>query len=316
MAFSTLRVSIIIPVFNEELNIIPLIEKLNESLSGLSLKDYEAIFVDDGSTDKTFDNIIKGAKKYNFVKAIKLRRNFGKSAAYSVGFKNAKFDIIITMDGDMQDNPEEVKLFLEKINEKYDLVMGWKSKGKGTLGKTIVSRIFNQVVSWTFGIKLHDFDCSFKALRREVIDDLKIYSGFYRYIPVLSHTYGFKITEIEISDHPRYSGKSKYGGKRLLTGFYDYLTALFLIKFNQKPMHFFGSLALLCWLFGTIILSYMTFLSIKGIGVGSRPIFTLGVLLEIMSLQFFSIGFIGEMFTRSLVKTDSGHLIEKRNASY
>lgn len=306
------KASIIIPVYNEESNIAPLIKKLKESLDKLSLETFEVIFVDDGSTDKTLENIIQAQTENRFIRAIKLRRNFGKSAAYSVGLSEATNDIIITMDGDLQDDPEEIYSFLKKIDEGYDLVTGWKTSGKGTLGKTILSRIFNTVVNLSFGIKLHDFNCPFKAYRKKVIEGIKLYSGLYRFIPIFASAYGFKIAEVKIKNYPRRFGKSKYGGRRIFEGFFDFLTVIFLTKFNQRPMYLFGTLAILCSLVGTIILSYLTFLSFKGIGVGSRPIFSLGVLLEIMSLQFFSIGFIGEMFARSIIKIDSDSLIERR----
>lgn len=310
MTFSKKKLSVIIPVYNEEENIVPLVKKLAQSLHKLSLKDFEVIFVDDGSTDKTMENILAEKKKNNFIRLIKLRRNFGKSSAYSVGFQNAKFDIILTMDGDLQDDPAEIGYFLEKIDEGYDLVTGWKVKGKGTIEKTLLSRLFNKVVSVTFGLRLHDFNCPFKAYRKNVVKGLKIYSGLYRFIPIFAYTYGFKITETRITNHPRIHGKSKYGGARILSGFFDYLTALFLIKFNQRPMYFFGSLAIGTAIGGTIILVYMTVLSFQGQGVGSRPLFILGVLLEIMSVQFFSIGFIAEMFTKSLVDVGKNYLIE------
>jgi glycosyltransferase involved in cell wall biosynthesis len=311
MIFVNRKISIIIPIYNEEENILPLTEKLLKSLKTLPLKKYEVIFVDDGSIDSTFEEILNVHKKYSFIKAIKLRRNFGKAAAYSVGFSQAKNDVIITMDGDLQDDPSEISLYLKKLDEGYDLVTGWKTTGKGTFEKTLLSRFFNTVVNMSFGIKLHDFNCPFKAYKKEVIKGIKLYSGLYRFIPIFASAYGFKIGEVKIKNHPRRHGKSKYGGKRVFGGLFDFLTVIFLTKFNQRPMYFFGTLAIFCILIGTTILSYLTFLSFKGIGVGSRPIFSLGVLLEILSLQFFSIGFIGEMFSRSIVDIKTEYLIEK-----
>lgn len=305
------NVSIVIPVYNEAGNILPLTKKLAESIERLSLDKREILFVDDGSTDNTYVLLQNAQKKLPFLRIIKLRRNFGKAAAYSVGFSHAKYDIIVTLDGDLQDDPNEIKLFLDKIDEGYDLVTGWKTKGKGTRSKTILSRFFNFVVAKTFGVKLHDFNCPFKAYRREVIEGIKIYSGLYRFIPIFAHNYGFKIAEIKIKNLPRHAGKSKYGGTRIIAGFFDFLTALFLIKYNRRPMHFFGTLAILSATIGTIILAYLTYLSFMGEKVGSRPIFSLGVLLEIMSLQFFSIGFIGEMFTQSIIKVEPDYLVKE-----
>lgn len=303
--------SLLIPVYNEEDNIEPLIEKLVNSLKKLSVKQCEIIFIDDGSTDRTNDRIKSKIKNYKFIKLIKLRRNFGKAAAYSVGIRYAKYDIIVTMDGDLQDDPDEIGLFLEKINQGYAMVVGWKHSGKGKLSKTIISTIFNFVASHAFNIKLHDLNCPFKAYKKEVFSGLKIYSGLYRFIPIFANSYGFSVTEIKIKNLPRLRGKSKYGGIRLVTGLFDFITAFFLIKFNLKPMYLFGSLALIAIIIGTVILGYLTVLSFGGQAVGSRPLFFLGVLLEIMSLQFFSIGFIAELFTRNLIDIDPKFLVEK-----
>lgn len=305
-------ISIIIPVFNEEESIPPLIEKLLNTIKELSLQNYEIIFVDDGSTDLTFKYIENWHEKYNFIRAVKLRKNFGKSVAYLVGFNYAKYDIIITMDGDLQDDPQDIRLFLEKINGGYDLVTGWKAEGKGTRRKSIESSIFNWVIRKAFDISLHDLNCPFKAYKKVVVEGIKLYSGTYRFIPVFAQAQGFKIAEIKIHNLPRIHGKSKYGGRRILGGFFDLLTSVFIIKFNQNPMHFFGTLALFCGTLGTIMLSYLTILSLGGEKVGSRPIFSLGILLEIMSMQFFSIGFLGEMFTRNAINTNTSHFIDKK----
>lgn len=303
--------SVIIPVYNEEDNVEPLIKKLVNSFKKLSLKKFEVLFIDDGSTDKTNQRIKSKIKNHGFIKVIKLRKNFGKAAAYSVGLSYAKYDIIITMDGDLQDDPDEIKLFLEKIDQGYSMVVGWKHSGKGTLSKTIISKIFNFVTSRAFDINLHDLNCPFKAYKKEVFKGLKIYSGLYRFIPIFAQNYGFRVTEIKIKNLPRFKGKSKYGGRRLITGLFDFLTSFFLIKFNLRPMYLFGSLALSAMVIGTIILGYLTWLSFNGQAVGSRPLFFLGVLLEITSLQFFSIGFIAELFTRNLVDTDSTYFVER-----
>ncbi len=281
------------------------------SCNSLKLNHYEILFIEDGSTDRTYQKIKTLSKKHKLIKIIKLRRNFGKANAYSVGFAYAKYDTIITLDGDLQDDPQEINKFLNKINEGYDLVVGWKKTGKGGMSKTIFSRLFNKVTSWVFKTQLHDIDCPFKAYKKELIQELKIYSGLYRFIPIFAQNFGFKVAEIEINNLPRFSGNSKYSSKRIITGFFDFLTVIFITRFNLKPMHFFGSLALLCILAGTSILTYLTILHFQGESIGTRPLFQLGVLFEIMSLQFFSIGFIGEMLTRSLIKVDLEAIIEK-----
>jgi len=307
----TSSLSLIIPIYNEAGNIKPLVKKISAGLKSISLKKFEVIFVDDGSTDDSYQKLLQIQKSHSFIKLIKLKRNFGKATAYSAGFSQAKHDVIVTLDGDLQDDPTEVKKFLNKIDQGYDLVVGWKTQGKGTLTKTIVSRVFNQVVAKVFRLGLHDFNCPFKAYRRHVIEGLNIYSGLYRFIPIFAHSLGFKIAEIKISNYPRVSGKSKFGGRRLITGFLDFLTVLFITRFNLRPMHLFGGLAIISALIGTVILSYFTVLSFQGVKVGSRPLFLLGILLEVTSLQFLSMGFIGEMLTRSLVDVKPEHLIEE-----
>lgn len=305
------EISVIIPVCNEEKNIPLLVERLAVSLKKLSLQTYEVLFIDDGSRDTTYQQLQKAKRRYRFIKIIKLRKNFKKAVAYSVGFHIARYDVILTMDGDLQDNPEEIPLFLEKLEQGYDLVTGWKVTGKGTRRKTALSRIFNMVVSRSFGLTLHDFNCPFKAYRKEVLQGLKIYSGLYRFIPVFAHANGYRITEIQISNSPRLHGKSKYGGKRVLSGLFDFMTAFLLTKFTISPMYLFGSLALITIVIGTSILGYLTWESFHGIAVGSRPLFSLGILLEILGIQFFSIGFIAEMFTRNAVKIESEYIIEE-----
>ncbi|MEK7513635.1 MAG: glycosyltransferase family 2 protein [Patescibacteria group bacterium] len=305
------NLSLIIPVFNEAENIEPLVKKILLSCRSLQLNNYEILFIDDGSTDKTYQNIFKLSQTNKLIKIIKFRRNFGKATAYSVGFSHAKYDTIITLDGDLQDDPLEIKQFLQKINEGYDLVVGWKKTGKGGIGKTIFSRLFNQVTGWVFQTRLHDIDCPFKAYKGELIQKLKIYSGLYRFIPIFAQSFGFKVAEVEINNLPRLSGNSKFGSKRLITGFFDFLTVIFITKFSLNPMHFFGSLALFSILIGSSILVYLTALHFQGQSVGTRPLFQLGILFEIMGLQFFSIGFIGEMLTRSLTKVDQEAIIEK-----
>ncbi|MFC1626945.1 glycosyltransferase family 2 protein [Patescibacteria group bacterium] len=307
----TQNLSLIIPVYNEQDNIKPLVKKILPALDKLHLKNYEILFIDDGSTDKTNTRLHKIANKKNKIRVITHKKNFGKATAYSVGFSQAKYDVIITLDGDLQDDPSEMKKFINKLNQGYDLVVGWKKQGKGSWNKTILSRFFNIVTNWIFKLDLHDLDCPFKAYRKEVIKGLKLYSGLYRFIPVFAQSVGFKVTEIEIKNLPRYSGDSKYGPGRIIRGFLDFLTVVFITRFNLKPMHFFGSLALISAFTGTLILIYLSWLHFQGQKIGDRPLFQLGTLLEIMSLQFFSIGFIGEMLTRSLIKIDLEYLIKE-----
>jgi glycosyltransferase involved in cell wall biosynthesis len=289
-----MKLSIVIPVLDEKKSIKPLYRKLSEVLKKIADTDYEILFVDDGSTDGT-DKEIKNIHDVHF-KAIIFRRNFGKAAALAAGFKFSSGEIIITMDGDLQDDPEEIPKFLEKIKEGYDLVSGWKKERKDPFSRRIASYIFNKTVARSSGLKIHDFNCGFKAYKRETAHDLDLYGELYRFIPALVYKDGFKVTEIVVRHHPRSYGRSKYGSKRLIKGLFDFWTVSFLRRFAYRPMYFFGSLGILLFLIGFIIGIY---LSIDKIfyhqAISDRPLLLLGVLLIIVGIQFISIGLLGEL---------------------
>ena len=287
-----MKLSIIIPVWNEEENIQSLYNKLKTILIG----DYEILFVDDGSTDGTYHFLNNTRRKDSKLKIIRFKKNSGKSAALSMGFKHAKGDIIITMDGDLQDDPEEIPNFIEKIKEGYDLVVGWKYKRQDPLSKRIPSKFFNFLIKILTGVKIHDSNCCFKAYKKEVLKNLKIYGELHRYIPSLVHWKGFKITEIKVKHHKRLHGKSKYGISRLLKGFLDLLTIKFLIKYSKKPLHFFGSIGIISFLVGTMISLYLLYEKyFLDLNIGSRPLLILGVLCVIIGIQFICLGLLGEM---------------------
>ncbi len=287
-----MKLSIIIPVYNEQDNVLPLYNKLKSILK----YDHELIFIDDGSKDNTHEILRNIQKKDPKLKIIKFRNNLGKSEALSKGFKHAKGDIIITMDGDLQDDPEEIPRFIEKIKEGYDLVVGWKYKRQDPLSKTIPSKFFNLLIRILTGVKIHDSNCCFKAYKKEVVKNLKIYGELHRYIPSLVHWKGFKVTEIKVKHHKRLHGKSKYGFSRLLKGFLDLLTIKFLIKYSKKPLHFFGSIGIISFLLGILISLYLVYEKyLLNINIGSRPMLILGVLLLIIGVQFICLGLLGEM---------------------
>ena len=287
-----MKLSIIIPVYNEQDNVLPLYNKLKSILK----YDHELIFIDDGSRDNTHEILRNIQKKDPKLKIIKFRNNLGKSEALSKGFKHAKGDIIITMDGDLQDDPEEIPRFIEKIKEGYDLVVGWKYKRQDPLSKTIPSKFFNLLIRILTGVKIHDSNCCFKAYKKEVVKNLKIYGELHRYIPSLVHWKGFKVTEIKVKHHKRLHGKSKYGFSRLLKGFLDLLTIKFLIKYSKKPLHFFGSIGIISFLLGILISLYLVYEKyLLNINIGSRPMLILGVLLLIIGVQFICLGLLGEM---------------------
>ena len=289
-------ISIVIPVYNEEESITELHNKIKETLENIN-KDYEIIFVDDGSNDKTLEILDRIHQSNDKVKAISFQRNFGKSAALSVGFKEAAGDIVITMDADLQDDPQEIKRFIEKLNEGYDMVSGWKYKRKDPLTKRIPSKFFNFLTRVSTGIKIHDFNCGFKAYKKEVIKNIKIYGELHRYIPVIAKWNGFKVGEIKVLHHQRKYGKSKYGSSRLFKGFLDLITIKFLATYSKRPLHLFGIVGILLGSLGFIIGLYLSWGWIRGIPIGNRPLLFLSMLLLLMGLQFFSIGLLGEIVT-------------------
>ena len=297
--------SIVIPVYSEEKNVAELHEKLIKILSPLN-KNHEIIFVDDGSTGKTFENLIKIHNKDSSIKIIKFRRNFGKSIALNTAFKYAHGNIVITMDGDLQDDPDEIPRFIEKIEEGYDLVVGWKHHRKDPITKTLPSKFFNWLTCMLTGVNLHDFNCGFKAYKKVVIDNISLYGEMHRYIPALVAWHGFKITEIKVKHHPRKYGKSKYGFFRLIKGFLDLITVKFLTSYLTRPLHVFGIPGILSLVFGFFIGLYLVILKYwKGVALSERPLLLLSVLLILLGLQFISIGLLGEMITFREVKGDN-----------
>lgn len=288
-----MKLSFIIPVFNEEKSL----ERLySEILENIENKDYEIIFIDDGSSDNSFNIMERLAKRDKRVKIIKFRKNFGKSASLQTGFENAKGDIIFTMDADLQDNPIEIPEFIEKIEEGYDLVTGWKKNRKDPISKTIPSKFFNFITSVSFKLKLHDYNCGFKAYKKEVINEIDIYGEMHRYIPAIVHTKGFKVTEIPVEHRPREFGKSKYGVERYLRGFLDLLTVKLLTSFTHSPLYLFGRIGSTFSIIGFLIGLYLTIMKYAfHQPLYNRPLLFLSILLIMVGLQFFSIGLLGEL---------------------
>ncbi|MCK4694828.1 MAG: glycosyltransferase family 2 protein [Candidatus Cloacimonetes bacterium] len=288
-----MKLSFIIPVFNEKESL----ERLySEILENIENKDYEIIFIDDGSSDNSFNIMERLAKRDKRVKIIKFRKNFGKSASLQTGFENAKGDIIFTMDADLQDNPTEIPEFIEKIEEGYDLVTGWKKNRKDPISKTIPSKFFNFITSISFKLKLHDYNCGFKAYKKEVINEIDIYGEMHRYIPAIVHTKGFKVTEIPVEHRPREFGRSKYGVERYLRGFLDLLTVKLLTSFTHSPLYLFGRIGSTFSIIGFLIGLYLTIMKYAfHQPLYNRPLLFLSILLIMVGLQFFSIGLLGEL---------------------
>ncbi len=305
------ELSVVIPVYNEGENLNSLYSQLKSVLESLG-KAYEIILVDDGSTDSSFLIMEKLHSQDHNVKVIQFRRNFGKAAALSAGFTCAQGKIIITMDADLQDDPREIPNLLKKLNEGHDLVSGWRFKRQDPFSRTFPSRLFNSLTTTLTGVKVHDFNCGFKAYRKEVIEGLDLYGELHRYIPALAHWKGFKVGEIKVRHRPRTHGKSKYGVERLLRGLTDLFTVMFLTKYMKKPLHLFGAVGVFLLLIGLIINVYLATLKfVLRQGIGTRPLLLLGVLLMLIGFQIISTGLIGEMIVSTRGKSEKGYVIRK-----
>jgi len=307
-----LYISVVIPLLNEEDSLEELSKLLTFNLTKIAVDSWEVIFIDDGSTDKSYEIIKKICKENNKFKSIRFRRNYGKSAALSVGFKRAEGDIIITMDADLQDDPNELENLVNKINEGYDLVSGWKKKRYDPISKTLPSKFFNWVTSKAAGIKLHDFNCGLKAYTNEAAKSLNVYGEMHRFLPALSFRDGFRVTEIPVLHHPRKHGISKFGASRFLKGFLDLITVIFLTRFIKRPLHLFGTLGFLCVFVGLGIDIYLTIEWMLGLTyISERPLAILGIALIIVGVQFVSMGLLGEMLVRNSAK-DQNYSIKEQ----
>jgi glycosyltransferase involved in cell wall biosynthesis len=289
-------ISVVVPVHDEERSVQPLYEELRAALDPLGRR-WEAVFVDDGSTDGSFAALTRLHADAENVKVVRLRRNFGKAAALAAGFRHAVGDVVVTIDADLQDDPAEIPRLLAKLDEGFDLVSGWKTQRRDPLSRRIPSRIFNGVVGRVSGLRLHDLNCGLKAYRAEVVRNLRIYGELHRFLPVLAHDRGYRIAELPVNHRPREHGRSRYGVERYLRGFLDFLTVWFMGRYRHRPLHLFGGLGLLLGTIGTVLLVYLTALKLSGEAIGHRPLLTLGVLLMVVGLQFFSLGLLSELIT-------------------
>ena len=305
-------ISFVIPAKNESGSVEKLFSEIKQLMKRVN-KSYEIIFIDDGSTDKTFDEISKLAKKSRRVRAIKLRGNWGKSVALQVGFEHARGDIVFTMDADLQDNPKEIPRFLEKIDEGYDLVSGWKKTRHDPITKVIPSRILNKTTALFTGLDLHDINCGYKAYRREVIEELNLYGELYRFIPIFAFKSNFRVAEIPVAHRQRRFGKTKYGWERNIKGLLDLLTVVFLTGYTRRPGHFFGFFGLLSFGAGFSIGLYITYLRVTTGSIQYRhPFLFFGMLLMIMGVQLVSTGLMAEMILSNRSKTDYSKIILER----
>jgi glycosyltransferase involved in cell wall biosynthesis len=288
-------ISVVVPVFDEERSVALLYEEVQAALDPLG--EWEAVFVDDGSLDGTFAALTRLHARTDNTRVVRLRRNFGKSTALAAGFAQARGEIVVTIDGDLQDDPAEIPRLLAKLDEGFDLVTGWKAKRRDPLRRRILSKVFNWVVGRVSGLRLHDMNCGLKAYRIEVVRGLTLYGELHRFVPVLAHERGYRVAELPVHHRPRGHGRSRYGIERYLRGFLDFLTISFMGRYRYRPLHLFGGLGLVLGITGFAILVYLTVVKLTGHAIGGRPLLILGVLLMVVGMQFFSLGLISEMIT-------------------
>jgi dolichol-phosphate mannosyltransferase len=289
-------ISVVVPVHDEERSVALLYEELEAALEPGG-EPWEAVFVDDGSTDGSFAALTRLHARTPNTRVVRLRRNFGKSTALATGFAQAEGETIVTIDSDLQDDPAEIPRLLAKLDEGFDLVSGWKTQRRDPWRRRLLSRIFNAVTGRVSGVGLHDMNCGLKAYRADVVRGLSLYGELHRFIPVLAHYRGFRTAELPVNHRPRTHGRSRYGMERYLRGFLDLLTVTFMGRYRHRPLHLFGGLGLVLGFLGTAVLVYLTVLKATGEAIGHRPLLTLGVLLVVVGLQFFSLGLLSEMVT-------------------
>jgi len=292
-------VSVVVPVLNEAESLKELYQQIVEVCEKEALS-FEVIFIDDGSNDSTFAVLEQLFQRDPRIKVIQFRKNSGKSDALSAGFEIASGTYVVTMDGDLQDDPAEIPALIKKLEMGWDMVSGWKAKRRDPLSKRIPSKVWNLGTSFLTGLKLHDYNCGLKIYKSEVVKSLKIYGELYRYIPALANWQGFRVGEMAVNHRPRKYGKSKFGASRFLKGFLDLITVMFLGKYTKRPLHLFGSVGFLFSIAGSAITIYLIVIRImRKTFLSNRPLLYLGILFLIIGVQFISIGLLGEMIARS-----------------
>jgi glycosyltransferase involved in cell wall biosynthesis len=299
-----IELSIVIPVYNEEGGLPELHGQITASLGKLALAQYEIIFIDDGSRDRSFSVIRELAAADDHIRAVRFRINYGKAAALYTAFRLAQGEFLVTMDADLQDDPEEIGPLLAKLKEGYDLVSGWKKKRHDPLEKRLPSKLYNLVTSWVAGVRLHDFNCGLKAYRRDVYQTLNFHGEMHRMLPVLAHWNRFRVTEIPVQHHPRKFGRTKYGFDRYYKGFLDLVTITFLQRYTKRPLHIFGLVGILIGLAGMGILGYFGVQWIITRELHVRPLLILGGGAILMGIQIISLGLLGEMIAFNAAKHD------------
>ena len=312
-------ISLVIPVYNEEESLAPLMEWIARVMGDHGFS-YEVIFVDDGSTDASWEVITRLKGQYPAIRGIRFRRNYGKSPALYGGFDAAQGEVVVTMDADLQDSPDEIpELYRMVTEEGYDLVSGWKQKRYDPLGKTLPSKFFNMTARVTSGIRLHDFNCGLKAYKKKVVKSIEVYGEMHRFIPILAKQAGFRrIGEKVVQHRARQFGVSKFGWERMIKGYIDLLTVLFMTRFGRRPMYIFGGIGTLMFLVGAVITVYLIseklYLQHHGLPlrpVTDQPLFYIALLAVGLGVQTFLAGFLGEMVNRSAPERNR-YLVDER----
>jgi len=299
-----IKLSVVVPVYNEEESLRELVQKITASVQTLALRDYEIIFVDDGSRDGSFAVLRELAAADPHVKALRFRLNYGKAAALYAAFQLARGEFLVTMDADLQDDPEEIGPLLAKLQEGFDLVSGWKKKRRDPLEKRLPSKLYNFVTSLVAGVRLHDFNCGLKAYRRDVYQTLRFHGEMHRMLPVLAHWNRFRVTEIPVQHHPRKFGRSKYGFDRYYKGFLDLITITFLQRYTKRPLHIFGLIGLLVGLLGAVPLGYFGYQWLATGQLHVRPLLVLGLGAILIGLQILFFGLLAELITHTGARND------------
>jgi glycosyltransferase involved in cell wall biosynthesis len=289
-------VSVVVPLLDEEATLERLYEELAAALDATGL-NWEVVFVDDGSTDGSYRELVRLHAAHLNVRVVRLRRNFGKAAALAAGIDVADGEVVVTMDADLQDDPAEIPNLLAKLDEGFDVVSGWKCDRHDPFVRRVVSRIYNAATRLATGVKLHDMNCGLKAYRAEVFEHVRLYGERHRFVPVLAHHLGYSVTELPVNHRARANGHSRFGIERYLRAPFDLLTIVFMGRYRHRPLHLFGGLGLTASLSGGVILVYLTVIKVGGARIGERPLLLLGVLLVVVGIQFLSLGLIGEMLT-------------------
>jgi glycosyltransferase involved in cell wall biosynthesis len=292
--------SVVIPVYNEEENVRPLVEEIRTAMDPLK-KDYEIILVDDGSQDQTFDALRRLHQRHPFLRVIRLKRNFGQTAALAAGLAHAIGEVVVMMDGDGQNDPRDIPALLSELDRGSDLVCGWRyTRRDPWLSRRFPSMLANGLISWATHVKLHDYGCTLKAMRKEVAKSLRLYGEMHRFIPAIAYERGARIAELKVNHRPRLRGKSKYGITRTLRVILDLLTVKFLSSYSTRPSHIFGLIGICSGALGFFLAAYLTLEKIfYGSKIGGRPLLLLAVLLIFIGFQFITMGLLGEMLSRT-----------------